>query len=103
MLTCLNHKQKVGKRESERMLRKKKKEENKLWGICKLSQNVTRVCERVCVSERSSVHACVLLFCRFTPQELLSFLHRSLIKGRRNRGREEEEKWGEDGRDGGRL
>lgn len=33
------------------------------------------------------VHVCVFSFCRFTPQELLSFLHRSLIEGRRDQGR----------------
>lgn len=32
------------------------------------------------------VHVCVFSFCRFTPQELLSFLHRSLIEGRRDQG-----------------
>lgn len=35
------------------------------------------------------VHVCVFSFCRFAPQELLSFLHRSLIEGRRDQGRRE--------------
>lgn len=50
-------------------------------------------------SARACVCVCVFSFCRFTPQELLSFLHRSLIEGRRDQGRREG-KVGGAGRDG---
>lgn len=54
---------------------------------------MSSVCVCMCVCVRKSacmhlrVHACVFFFFRFTPRELLSFLHRSLIEGRRDRGR----------------
>lgn len=44
-------------------------------------------CPRVHRFAHMQVHVCVFSFCRFTPQELLSFLHRSLIEGRRDQGR----------------
>ena len=47
------------------------------------------VCARASMQECAGVlaRACVcVFFFRFTPQELLSFLHRSLIEGRRDQG-----------------
>lgn len=51
----------------------------------------------VCMGECTCAlaHACVcVFFFRFTPQELLSFLHRSLIEGRRDREGWREERGG---------
>ena len=55
-----------------------------LHTVCRLC-----VCARASMQECAGVlaRACVcVFFFRFTPQELLSFLHRSLIEGRRDQG-----------------
>lgn len=57
----------------------------------KLFAKMSSAC--MCVWEYALARACVcVFFSRFTPRELLSFLHRSLIEGRRDRGR-----WGREG------